>query len=397
MRRLWFFVLLFALAVGFGVMIHQDPGYTLFAYQNWTVEMPLWLALIFLIIIAFIMIGLLAIFGFIFGGSNRIRVWWSRRRQKKARINTARGLLELTEGHWKQAERYLSKSAEHSDAPLINYLSAAKAAEAQGTIDRRDRYLELAYHASPTAELAVKLTEAKLQYKHGNIDRSITILEALHEEDPKQVEVLRLLSNLYEKKKDWQALFILLPSIKKANLFPAKDEEFQFEKTIYASLLPYFKDDKKLLIDFWNASPRSITSNPDCIYGYATILHQIALDNEAEKLLKNSLNKNWQDNLVDLYGKVTGASPKKQLSFAESLLEREPKNSILYLTLGRLCLKNQLWGKARDYLEESIQLKPNTEAYALLGSLMDRLGEKEKSEQYFKKGLNLALPEKFEF
>lgn len=398
MRSLLFFVLIFALAAGFGVMIHNDPGYSLFAYKDWTIEMPLWLTLIFLILIVIAIIALLSLFNFIFGSRNRLRAWWARRQQKIARINTARGLLELTEGHWKRAERYLSQSAALSDAPLINYLSAAKAAEAEGATERRNEYLNLASKSSPTAQLAVKITEAKLQIKHGNLPEALSLLEGLHEEYPRQEEVLRLLTGVYEKQENWHSLLLLLSSLKKSNLL-SKEETFKLEKKIYFSLLPSFKDDKKMLSDFWKSAPKGIQNDPDCIFRYASVLHQMSvdfnqkpIDHEAEKLLKNFLAKNWQNDIVDLYGKVNGESPKKQLSFAEDLLEREPLNPVLYLALGRLCLRNQLWGKARDYLEKSLSLAPNPEVCALLGALMERLGDKTKSEQYIKRGLSLALP-----
>ena len=62
----------------------------------------------------------------------------------------------------------------------------------------------------------------------------------------------------------------------------------------------------------------------------------------------------------------------------------------LLLTVGRLCAQNQLWGKARDYLERSLFLAPNPETYAELGQLMDQLGQHQKRDEYYKKGLIAA-------
>ena len=67
------------------------------------------------------------------------------------------------------------------------------------------------------------------------------------------------------------------------------------------------------------------------------------------------------------------------------------------LTLGRLCLKSKLWGKARSYLEASIGAKPTTPAYHELGVLLERMGETERATACYKAGLELSsdmpLPE----
>ncbi|MFS8608656.1 MAG: heme biosynthesis protein HemY, partial [Gammaproteobacteria bacterium] len=49
-----------------------------------------------------------------------------------------------------------------------------------------------------------------------------------------------------------------------------------------------------------------------------------------------------------------------------------------------------LWGKARSYLESSIAIEPAPEAYALYGTLLDRLGENEQAALAFRSGLALA-------
>ena len=59
------------------------------------------------------------------------------------------------------------------------------------------------------------------------------------------------------------------------------------------------------------------------------------------------------------------------------------------LCLGRLSLRNDLWGQARDYFETSHRLQPNAETCAELARLLFSLGEREKSAQYYREGLLL--------
>ena len=62
----------------------------------------------------------------------------------------------------------------------------------------------------------------------------------------------------------------------------------------------------------------------------------------------------------------------------------------MLLTLGRLCKKNHLWGKAKAYLERSIEAQPNPEAYQELATLLEQQGEPVAAAAYYQKGLNMA-------
>ena len=67
-------------------------------------------------------------------------------------------------------------------------------------------------------------------------------------------------------------------------------------------------------------------------------------------------------------------------------------NPILLLTLGRLSLRNELWGKALEYFNVSASLLPSTEVYAEINRLSLKLN---KNDQALLNDLiaSLALPE----
>ena len=113
-------------------------------------------------------------------------------------------------------------------------------------------------------------------------------------------------------------------------------------------------------------------------------------NNEAELILRNALRKEWQPILIKQYGLVKSSTLEKQLTFAESLSKDHDNHPLLLLTLGRLCMYNDLWGKARAYLEASIGNKELPETYKELGLLMEYLNEPQLAAEYFKKGLFLT-------
>ena len=58
--------------------------------------------------------------------------------------------------------------------------------------------------------------------------------------------------------------------------------------------------------------------------------------------------------------------------------------------LVRQAMRNELWGKARSYLESSIAIRADPEAYHIYGRLLEQLGEREDAAEAFRSGLLLA-------
>src|SRR5690606_17952751 len=107
----------------------------------------------------------------------------------------------------------------------------------------------------------------------------------------------------------------------------------------------------------------------------------------AEKYLRAFLNKQWEESLVRLYGTMALPQPvSKYLDFAEAWLKDHGRSPMLLLTLGRLCSRLRLWGKARVYYESSVAIHPTVEAYAELGELLESLGELDSARECFQKG-----------
>ena len=55
---------------------------------------------------------------------------------------------------------------------------------------------------------------------------------------------------------------------------------------------------------------------------------------------------------------------------------------MLLLALGFICMQQELWGKARNYLEASLAIEPSHTAFVRLGQLLERMGEPEEASQH---------------
>jgi HemY protein len=300
------------------------------------------------------------------------------------------GLINLVEGNWARSERLLTQGLRHSDAPLVNYLLAARAAQRQGASERRDEWLKLAYDATPDGATSVLLTQAELQLEAGEHAAAVATLQRLEERQAGQPAVLTLLARAYRALGERDQLVQLLPRLARAGMPEAERDELAF----YAlrGELERSELTAERLAELWAALPSELRMAPALIAARALALGRLGHGEEAERELRTVLKHNWQAVLVQAYGEVRGADLAKQLKQAETWLKSYPEDAALLLTAARLCMASELWGKARSYLESSLALAPVPDAYALYGKLLTQLGEAERASLAFRSGLALVSP-----
>lgn len=387
-RALFIFFILLA-SVWLGVQLKDDPGYLLIAYHHWTIETTLWIAII-LSMLVFCLFHLILVFMHWF-----VRLpltwhqWLKKRRGQIAQAKTRQGLIEFSEGHWQAAKNHLIKALPDTDTPLLNYLTAARAAQEMGDNQLRDDYLREAQQSMPEAKIAVELTQAQLQLANRQWEQALATLRHLQDLSPHHPYVLKLLMHLYEEIKDWLQLIELLPTLKRHGVIKENQFERVQKHAYFQYMLELIKQNQSTALhQFVDTLPKPLIYDPDLISAYSYYLLDHQEDIKAEALLRSSLRKQFSETLIVVYG--LAKANDSQLSFAENLLKDHPHSAALFLCLGRLCISQQLWGKAKTYFEKSIELDATPTAYLELGKLLEQLNEPAEASRAFQYGLCLA-------
>jgi HemY protein len=133
--------------------------------------------------------------------------------------------------------------------------------------------------------------------------------------------------------------------------------------------------------------PRHLKQHPILVAIYAEYLLNNNKHEEAESILKMVLHKALDGRLLDLYAALPDTNSIKKIARAEKWLKSNPENAALLLCLGRICRQQKLWGKARQYLEKSIQLTPTPAAYAELGQIMEMQNDLPAALEFYRKGV----------
>jgi len=248
------------------------------------------------------------------------------------------------------------------------------------------------------------------------LEQCLAILEQIKNSGSKEVGVFRLLKEVYVKLQEWQKLDELVPVLEKKNIIDAAEAE-KIRKRVFMEQLYVIAESSKsqlgvdessrenqleLVSKIWKKSPAKYREDEKIVKHYSELLVKLGAKIDAAKALETALSKNWSNALVIQFAQIDYDSNQVQLLVAENWLKARPANGRLLLSLGRICMRNRLWGKAREYYQASILISPSAEAYGELARLLKSLGEHAESEQNYRHYsdligsslLELPLPER---
>lgn len=401
-------VVLFALLIGTALSLglQYDLGYIRISLGNYLIETNFWIGLACIIAVVGVIVLSLNLLRRMRQSTGLMASWVSRGKERRARRRTTKGLLALAEGNWPRARKMLTSAADNADTPLINYLAAAQASFECGDYEAVDELLRKAFESTPGSDMAVGITQAQLQLAGNRLEEALATLVRLRKQSPHHPFVLKLLKNTYLRLEDWRELAKLLPELRKRNVLH-ETELGELQRLVWHNLLERAAEDCRRrqqddpdaslepLTRLWDELPGFLRRDEKTIADYARLLADLGDEAQTETLLRKVLQNHWSDDLVNLYGRLQGRKPDEQLLTAEQWLKDRPNNAELLLALGRLSLRNELWGKAREYFETSLRLRRSKETLAELSRLSAHMGDDEVSIKLMMQGLakDNGLPE----
>ncbi|HUQ52312.1 MAG TPA: hypothetical protein VM692_08825, partial [Gammaproteobacteria bacterium] len=249
---------------------------------------------------------------------------------------------------------------------------------------------ELAQGLSSEGATSALLTRAELQLASGDATAAVETLRMLELEKADQPAATALLARAYRALGDRTQLTSLLPRLARAPL-PAAEREELAKLALEDELARADLTDERLA-QVWASVPSELRTSPALIAERARALDRLGHGEEAERELCAALKRDWHAALVQTFGEVRGGDAVKQLKQAETWLKTYAEDATLLLAAARLSMANELWGKARSYLESSLALAATPDAYALYGRLLTQLGEDDGALSAFRSGLSLASP-----
>jgi HemY protein len=372
-------ILTAAALVGGGLLAHavlDDPGYVAVSIGRALFETTVPVFLLLLLGLYFLARTLVESLT----ARARLAALRAERRRRRARDDTQRGLLDLAAGRWRSAEELLSRSAAESDSAAANYLVAARAADLQDAVERRDEWLARAQEAAPDERAAALITLAEMQMRRGQDTAALQTLEQLDASGDLNSRGLELMARLCQKLGRGEQLRALGPRLRNAGELPqAQVNEILAQVQLEDVRAAGENRDAAAAMDAWSKLPRATRKLPQAIAIHARALLAAGDPAGAEKVLREAIDGGREPALVRLYGELQLKDALAPLEHAENWLRAAPEDPDLLATCARLALQAELVGKARSYLEASLARRHSAENSLLYAELLEQLGEAERA------------------
>lgn len=394
MKKLIFILIALLAATWIGVKISADPGYVLFSYAGWTMEMPLWVfAILFLLLLLTGYFILRALHGLRVSGKTWRR-WRSQRQLKQTQQYLMQGMLAVAEGDLAAAEAAFNKAAKVSPQSASSLLLLSNMALQQNQPERAENFINKADQLLPKAKqsrakLAIAFNKAKLLATNAR-DKAIEQIQALRQQHPKQKALVQFLFEHYRAAGWWREFIDLLPTALKLGVIDKATYKSE-QRDAYEGLMQSHQQrgEWHAMHALWLEMPRHLHQDVELFIAYCQALCATDNSDTAEKLLRREIKKHYDPQLVNCYGSLAGVDKGQLLAQAEKWVHKHPDDADLLTVLGQLCIDCRLWGKARDYLERAMATRMDRQVCHGLGLVLEQFKEDRAAMDIYRQGLSL--------
>ena len=284
---------------------------------------------------------------------------WRRHARQLARSRLATGLEALHQGRWQRAESLLLKAAEEPLLRTPALIGARRAADGRGDVEAAARHQAALLAQDPQAAALEQATRLAAQSRHEDV---LAALAPFASAPPAalllQARALAGAGRAHEAQAPLNALR------REQALSPAALAALELELNAAALSQAPQAD---LLLQRWNALPQRLQHAAPVVAAFALRSAGLGLEDTGAQALADALDSQWDESLVETYGRLPAGRDPQRLARAEAWLAAHAASPGLLVTLGRLCIAQKLWGKAEDFLHRALAQGAGPEAWELLG------------------------------
>ena len=385
---LWSLVLA-ALAVGIALFAERSTGYVVIVSAPWRIELSVNLFAFLVVAGYFAFYFLVRLLGTLVSIPRRVRAYRSERERSIHRQSLNEALLAFFQGRYASAEKSAAQALLGEETKGVAAIIAARSAHELGRFNEREQFLDHAKGTAPAVDQARLTTLADLLVSQGRYQEALAVLKDLSARDSRNLRLLRLKLQSEQALRNWdEVLDTVSALVKLGGLGP--EEATAARRAAHLGNLNRKSQDGAALDAYWKTLPAEM--RVDAAVAATAARYQVALGSNAaaRAIVEQALEREWNPVLVALYGEAAGDDALPQIERAERWLRVHARDPALLLALGKLCMKQGLWGKAQSYIEASLALEPTHDGHMTLAALMERLGKPQEAVQHFRRSAELA-------
>ncbi len=390
MRIFLTLVILFAAAIGLAVGARFNPGNVVFFYPPYRIDLSLNLFVVLVALLFVVVYTILIAIRNTQQMPQRVAAYRREKREREGNRALRDALKALFEGRFGHAEKAAERAAESPDNAGLAALIGARAAHRIGQPARRNEWLAK-IQEEQTLKTARLMTSIELLVDGNEADNALEVVNELNSSGTRHIHALRLALKANQRAKNWPEVLRLVRLLDKRNaLHPALSRRLR--ELAYEDLLTRQSHDAESLRRVWASIPTDDRVRPSVAIRAANAFNAIGLHDEARTVVEQALSGEWDERLVRAYGSSAGSegSPAllAQIERCEEWAKTRPNDAELELTLGVLCFRQKLWGKAQRHLENALsnasEAEAVREAHLKLAQLHEALNQSEQAAVHYR-------------
>ncbi len=390
MRLLLWLVALMAAAIGIAVTARFNPGNVVFFYPPHRIDLSLNLFVVLAVLLFLLVYGLVRAVRATLGMPKQVAAYRFRKREREANRGLRDALKALFEGRFGHAEKAATRAAELPENAGLAALIGARAAHRMREPARRDAWLAGIGHDT-NLKTARLMTVTELLVDEHKPEAALEAVAELNASGQRHIHALQWAMKANQQARNWPEVLRLVRTLDKRNaLHPALSSRLR--ELAYESLLSEGGMDAESIRHLWTGVPAADRLQPAIAARAAAAFNARGLHDEARLIVEDALKAGWDERVVRAYRDAAGpeGSPTllAQIERCEAWLRAHPNDPELALTLGSLCLRQKLWGKAQRYLEGALSDAVDTalvrETHLKLAQLHEALGQQEEANRHYR-------------
>jgi HemY protein len=319
----------------------------------------------------------------------RVRAYREERTRSRLRQSLNDALIAFFQGRYASAEKSAAMALAADETKGVAAIIAARSAHELGRFSEREQFLDQAKGAAPEVDQARLTTLADLLVSQGRHEEALAVLKDLSARDSRNLRLLRLKLQAEQALRNWDEVLSTVGALAKlGGIGPA--EAASVRRAAHLGNLNRKAQDAGALAAYWKQLPAEMRT--EHAVAVTAARYHLALGGNAEALaiIEQSLEREWNAALIALYGEAAGADALPQIERAERWLRDHARDPALLLALGKLCMRQGLWGKAQSYIEASLALEPTHDGHMTLAALMEQIGKPQEAVAHFRRSAELA-------
>jgi HemY protein len=390
MRLLLWLVALMAAAIGIAVTARFNPGNVVFFYPPHRIDLSLNLFVVLAGLLFLMVYGLVRAVRATLAMPKQVAAYRYRKREREANRGLREALKALFEGRFGHAEKAAMRAAELPENAGLAALIGARAAHRMREPARRDAWLAGTVHDN-NLKTARLMTVTELLVDEHKPEAALEAVAELNASGQRHIHALQWAMKANQQARNWPEVLRLVRTLDKRNaLHPALSARLR--ELAYEALLSEGGSDPESIRRVWAGVPAADRLQPAIAARAATAFNARGLHDEARVIVEDALKAGWDERVVRAYRDAAGpeGSPTllAQIERCEAWLRAHPNDAELALTLGALCLRQKLWGKAQRYLESALSDAVDAallrEAHLKLAQLHEALGQQEEANRHYR-------------